>query len=126
MLNFTGANADIFTVNQSVNSHTAIFFGRDSLVERIASSGDNYAIYGGRRIGKSSILKALEQSLEIRNRRVISYSLEGDTEYSEQYISNRLSSLMGLNREYDQSKDLRVSYLHILTLILKRKCYFNP
>jgi hypothetical protein len=107
MLNATGANADIFTVNQSVNSHTAIFFGRDALVERIASSGDNYAIYGGRRIGKSSVLKALEQLLEARNRRVISYSLEGDTEYSEQYISRRLASLIGIQQEYEQCKDLK-------------------
>lgn len=107
MLNATGANADIFTVNQSVNSHTSIFFGRDSLIERIASSGDNYAIYGGRRIGKSSVLKALEQLLDVRNRRVVSYSLEGDIEYSEHYISKRLASLIGIQREYEQTKDFK-------------------
>lgn len=107
MLNSTGANADIFTVNQSVNSHTAIFYGRDSLIERIASSGDNYAIYGGRRIGKSSVLKALEQLLEVRKQRVVSYSLEGDTEYSEQYIARRLANRLGIQREYEQSQDFK-------------------
>jgi len=107
MLNSTGANADIFTVNQSVSSRTAIFYGRDTLIERIASSGDNYAIYGGRRIGKSSVLKALEQLLEVRNKRVISYSLEGDTEYSEEYISRRLVELIGIKKEFEESKDLK-------------------
>lgn len=111
MLNSTGANADIFTVNQSVSSRTAIFYGRDTLIERIASSGDNYAIYGGRRIGKSSVLKALEQLLEVRNKRVVSYSLEGDMEYSEEYISKRLVELMDMKKEYDESKDLKHALL---------------
>ena len=111
MLNSTGANADIFTVNQSVSSRTAIFYGRDTLIERIASSGDNYAIYGGRRIGKSSVLKALEQLLEVRNKRVVSYSLEGDMEYSEEYISKRLIELMGMKKEYEESKDLKHALL---------------
>ncbi|HMM99194.1 MAG TPA: AAA family ATPase, partial [Anaerolineales bacterium] len=107
MLNSTGANADIFTVNQSVSSRTAIFYGRDTLIERIASSGDNYAIYGGRRIGKSSVLKALEQLLEVRKKRVVSYSLEGDTEYSEEYISKRLADLLGIKKEFEENKDLK-------------------
>ncbi len=107
MLNSTGANADIFTVNQSVNSHTSIFFGRDPLIDRIASSGDNYAIYGGRRIGKSSVLKALEQLLEIRDIRVVSYSLEGESEYSEEYISRRLASQLKIQKEYELTKDLK-------------------
>lgn len=107
MLNSTGANADIFTVNQSVNSHTSIFFGRDTLVDRIASSGDNYAIYGGRRIGKSSVLKALEQLLDFRNRRVVSYSLEGEIQYAEEYIARRLSQRLGIQREYEKSQDFK-------------------
>ncbi len=54
LLNALGAaDIDIFRVNQLVNARNAIFVGRDRLIERIASSGDNYALYGGRRIGKS-------------------------------------------------------------------------
>lgn len=107
MLNSTGANADIFTVNQSVNSHTSIFYGRDTVIDRIASSGDNYAIYGGRRIGKSSVLKALEQKLEHRNIRVISYSLEGETEYSEEYVAKKLAGQLKIQKEYEETKDFK-------------------
>ena len=91
------ANADIFITNQSVSARTAIFVGRDSLVDRIVNSGDNYAIYGGRRIGKSSVLKAVEQRLVKRSYRVLSLSLEGEKDFRDEYISWRLAQMLGLD-----------------------------
>ena len=109
MLNAIQGNADIFTVNQSVNSRTSIFVGRDSLIDRIATSGDNYAIYGGRRIGKSSVIKAIENRLKHRNQKVISTSLEGEDKYTEEHISKILAHRMGLQYELGKTFDLKTA-----------------
>ena len=107
MLNSTGANDIIFTVNQSVSDRTDIFVGRDQLIGRISSSSDNYAIYGGRRIGKSSLLKAIEQKLKNRNVRVISYSLEAEQDYSDPSIAKKIASKLGLDEYMQRYEDLK-------------------
>ena len=97
MLNALQANVDIFTVNQSTNEKTGIFVGRDKLIDRISSSSDNYALYGGRRIGKSSILNAVSEKLSKRGFTVIFHSLEGEDEFTDDHISDKLSKKIGLN-----------------------------
>ncbi len=69
--------AEVFKINQAVETRTAIFVGRDTLIDRIASGSDSFALFGGRRIGKSSILKALRTRLERRGANVVVYSFEG-------------------------------------------------
>lgn len=108
------ANADIFITNQSVNARTSIFVGRDNLVDRIANSGDNYALYGGRRIGKSSVLKSIEQRLEKRGYRVAAFSLEGEKEFGDEYISTRLAQMLGVDSvmaETGSFKQALISFL---------------
>lgn len=69
----------IFQVNQACHPDTSIFVGRHSLLTRIANSHDNYAIYGGRRIGKTSILLAIQDRLDTQNVTTIFYSFEEQT-----------------------------------------------
>jgi len=68
---------DIFKINQLVDNQTSIFVGRDTAIERIVTSGENYALYGGRRIGKSSVLNAVRERLEQRSFLVATFSFEG-------------------------------------------------
>lgn len=111
MLNSTDANASIFDVNRSVNNRTSIFVGRDALVDRIASSGDNFALYGGRRIGKSSVIKAVEERLKRKNVRVISYSLEGEKTYTEDYVANKIAQIMGVKQELEDTGELKMALM---------------
>jgi hypothetical protein len=107
VLNAIEANADIFITNQSVNARTSIFLGRDSLVDRIANGGDNYAIYGGRRIGKSSVMKAVEQRLEKRGYHIITLSVEGEKEFGDTFISHRLARLLDIDLDMGRSSSLK-------------------
>jgi hypothetical protein len=98
MLNARAAeDVDVFKINQLVNSRTAIFVGRDTLVERIASSGDNYALYGGRRIGKSSVLMAVESLLKRRGVTIVSHSFEGCDDCSDDGSARYLARLIDLD-----------------------------
>lgn len=109
MLNALGAeNVDVFTINQLVNSRTAIFVGRDALVDRIASSGDNYALYGGRRIGKSSVLKAVEDRLERRGTSVVFHSFEGEN-CSDDASAMKLAQLLRLDSEVRGAGDFKLA-----------------
>jgi len=90
-------NVDVFKINQLVESRTSIFIGREELVNRITSSGDNYAVYGGRRIGKSSVLKAVEDKLRSRNLSTCFYSLEGEGDCSDDAVAIRIANRMKLN-----------------------------
>lgn len=121
VLNAIQANADIFITNQAVNARTSIFLGRDSLVDRISNGGDNYAIYGGRRIGKSSVMKAIEQRLQKRGYRIISLSLEGEKEFGDTYISNRLMQLL----TPDSKNSLKEAIVSLMDLDPELKLAFS-
>lgn len=98
MLNALGAEkVDVFKINQLVKSRTDIFVGRETLVDRIASSGDNYAVYGGRRIGKSSVLAAVEDRLKRRGIQVVFHSFEGDKNCSDNASARKLARLLKLD-----------------------------
>jgi hypothetical protein len=110
MLNALGAeNVDVFKVNQLVKSRTAIFVGRESLVERIASSGDNYAVYGGRRIGKSSVLAAVEELLQRRGVGVVLDSFEGHPDCSDDASARTLAQLLRLPGEVQGVEDFKLA-----------------
>ncbi len=108
MLNARGAeNVDVFTVNQAVNSRTAIFAGRDALVERIASSGSNYVIYGGRRIGKSSVLEAVRNLLLRRRAKVVLHSFDGDKDCSDDACAVKLADDLKLESPVQDVGDFK-------------------
>lgn len=125
MLNARGAeNVDVFKINQLVQRRTAIFVGREALINRLATSGNSYALYGGRRIGKSSVLKEVEERLRQRGVKVISYAFEGSEDFSDNASAQRLAWHLGLDQvqglddfkravqEYlDSQPDLRVVLL---------------
>lgn len=128
MLNAYGAlNVDVFKVNQAVDPRMGIFVGRDYIVRKIASSGDNYALYGGRRIGKSSILNVVGDQLQHKNTLVIAESFEGIRDCTDNAVARILArrlpddlgqsvstveDLKGALRSYlDSQEDARVAFL---------------
>jgi hypothetical protein len=79
---------DVFKVNQSVEPTSSIFVGRDTQVNKLSSAGDNYAVYGGRRIGKSSLLAVAARRLEKRpSTKVVMLSIEGESDCSDDALS---------------------------------------
>lgn len=107
MLNAFGAQSvDVFKVNQSVEPRMGIFVGRDHLVRKISSSGDNYALYGGRRIGKSSLLGVVGNLLRNRGWIVVSDSFEG-RECSDESIARALASKLPLEVKVQNVEDFR-------------------
>jgi hypothetical protein len=116
MLNSIKANTNIFSVNQTVDSRTAIFVGRDNLINNIINSGVNYPIYGGRRIGKSSLLKAVEQRLIRKNVQVVSYTLEGDRDLSDLAVCNQLAEKIGLYKVLRDGVEFKSALLDYLDM----------
>jgi len=107
MLNTRGAeNVDIFKVNELVNSNTGIFVGRENLIRRIINSDSNYALYGGRRIGKSSVLKALEEQLIKKNYKVISYDFQG-VNASDDFTAEKLAQKIGFTEPILKATDFK-------------------
>ena len=97
MLEAKGANSRIFVTNSSVNPQTAIFVGRDRLIDRIVNSGKNHCVFGGRRIGKSSLLGAIKQRLlRQQNVKVVSWTLDGDADLTDEGVSLKLAEEIGL------------------------------
>jgi hypothetical protein len=109
MLNSKGAeNVDVFTINQLVVARTAIFEGRDYLVNKIASSADNYQLFGGRRIGKSSVLKAIETLLRFRDQQTVMHSFEGDLDCSDNASAMKLARMIpGFSKEVKGVEDFK-------------------
>ncbi len=100
MLNAGGAqNIDVFKVNQAVDQETGIFVGRKDIVRTLSRSGGSYALYGGRRIGKSSILKEVESQLRSMDSLVVSESFEGIQDRSDDAVARILSKQIPLDCE---------------------------
>ncbi len=98
MLNARGAqNIDIFKVHQAAHARTSIFVGRDALVNKIVSSGENYVLYGGRRIGKSSVLHEVKRQLDMGRARAVFYSFEGEEDRSDRESARSIGKKLGLD-----------------------------
>ncbi|MCB9211247.1 MAG: hypothetical protein H6609_17910 [Ignavibacteriales bacterium] len=61
-----------FKTQGLVDSNTGIFVGRNEIITKIVNSQKDFAIYGGRRIGKSSLLSILRRNF-LDNGYFISY-----------------------------------------------------
>lgn len=114
MLDSINANTNIFSVNQTVDARTAIFLGRDRLIDNIVRSGGNYPIYGGRRIGKSSLLMAVEQRLLRKNVQVVSFTLDGEKDLSDEAITKQLADKIGLDTVVNDVEEFKPALLQIL------------
>lgn len=111
MLNVIGAaNTDIFTSNGAVDAQMAIFVGRDRAIGTLATGRDSYAVYGGRRIGKSSVLGAVEERLEKMEISVVRYSFEGHRDCSDDTTASTLARQLPpevFEGEVSQAGDIR-------------------
>jgi hypothetical protein len=97
MLNALEANStDVFKINQVVEQRSSIFTGREKLIEQVVSSASNYAIYGGRRIGKSSVMTAIKNGLERRDIKVCDFDFQGEEDCSDSTVANKLARKIGL------------------------------
>lgn len=107
MLNSRGDQAiKIFQENQIVDQRTSIFVGRKHLIDTLTSSSANFAIYGGRRIGKSSVLNAVYEALE-KSRQVISHSFEGDEDCSDHATAVKLARRLQLPGHVESIDDFK-------------------
>jgi hypothetical protein len=105
---------DVFKVSNLVDAYSSIFLGRDAQIEQIVSSASNYAIYGGRRIGKSSVMNAVEKRLIKRGVRVISYDFQGELDVSDSGTSKNIARKLGIEKylkEHGDFKSALDSYL---------------
>lgn len=99
MLNTLKAqNIDVFKVSNLVDSFSSIFLGRDSQIEQIVSSASNYAVFGGRRIGKSSVMNAVEKRLIKKGTQVVSLDFQGEGDVSDNSISIKIARKLGIEK----------------------------
>jgi hypothetical protein len=68
---------DVFKFENLVDPDREIFVGRADQIRALVNSDQSHAIYGGRRIGKSSLLNALDRELRSRGVKTAYSSLEG-------------------------------------------------
>jgi hypothetical protein len=105
---------DVFKVSNLVDSYSSIFLGRDSQIEQIVSSASNYAIYGGRRIGKSSVMNAVEKRLIKKGTQVVSHDFQGEEDVSDSNTSLKLARKLKIEKllvEHGDFKSALDSYL---------------
>lgn len=70
-------SVSVFWYENWVDNDKSIFVGREDWIRAIIESGQSHVIYGGRRIGKSSLLKAIEGELHKAGVMAIYIDLEG-------------------------------------------------
>jgi hypothetical protein len=70
-------SVSVFWYENWVDNDKSIFVGREDWIQSIVESGQSHAIYGGRRIGKSSLLKAIEGKLNRSGITAVYIDLEG-------------------------------------------------
>ena len=115
MLDAAGAQTvEVFHINQLVNERTAIFVGRERELEQIANSDSSHAIYGGRRIGKSSLMMAISDRLEKRGVRTIVHSFDGQSDCSDNATARELKYIMKLAGKIDTVEDLKHAIQELL------------
>lgn len=100
-------NIDIFKVNQLVDHRTSLFVGRDNLIQRLVTSGHNYAIYGGRRIGKSSVLNAVKERANRQGRKILWFSFEGEYDSTDNAIAQRIAKELDLSEDVHSVQDFK-------------------
>jgi len=100
-------NIDIFKVNQLVDQRASIFVGRDRLIQGLVTSGDNYAIFGGRRIGKSSVLNAVRERATRKGTEVLWFSFEGESDCRDNAIAARIADEIALPSSVRSTQDFK-------------------
>jgi hypothetical protein len=68
---------DLFKFENLVDKDQGLFVGRIDWISSLASSEQSHAVYGGRRIGKTSLLNAVDKDLQRLAVRTVYVSAEG-------------------------------------------------
>lgn len=66
-----------FKSEGSVNSEINIFVGRDNIIREMISVPKDFAIYGGRQIGKSSLLNEIKNQLNLKGFKTVFSAIQG-------------------------------------------------
>ena len=69
-----------FKIQGSISSESGIFVGREDLIKEMTTVSKDYAIYGGRRIGKSSLIAEIQKQMEEKGCVTVYQSLQGQSE----------------------------------------------
>lgn len=99
-------SVSVFWYENWVDNNKSIFVGRDDWIRSIVESGQSYAVYGGRRIGKSSLLKALEGELGKADIKSIYIDLEGARSLNEGITAAQdILERLGINEDCNTLSD---------------------
>lgn len=104
-----------FKTNGSINSENNIFVGRDIIISKLVTTPRDYAFYGGRRIGKTSLLNEIKSKLKEKGYITIMESLMG----VDDYFSVCKDILSELKNEFNSDKDIEIKDYDEFKLKLK-------
>ncbi len=97
------ANTEVFRVEKAVEPRTGIFVGREDLIRQVVDGTNNVALYGGRRIGKSSILSVAHDRLAQREHvQIVQHSFEGGRSvWHDDAVAKEIARQLGLDGVVD-------------------------
>jgi hypothetical protein len=116
MMRSVEESATVFVYKGSTNEYTGIFVGREPLINEMVTSSENYTLYGGRYIGKSSVLNAIKRRLENLKTEALYITLEGESDYDNAHILWRLAEKIGivyLLKEDNDFKNALVKHMEL-------------
>ena len=113
------ANTEVFRVEKAVEPRTGIFVGREDLIRQVVDGTNNVALYGGRRIGKSSILSVAYDRLAQREHvQIVQHSFEGGRSvWHDDAVAKEVARQLGLDGVVD---------LQTLTVALHERLAGDP
>lgn len=100
-------NIDVYKVTNLVDSYSSIFVGREPHIEQIVSSASNYAIYGGRRIGKSSVMNAIEKRLIKKGVQVVSHDFQGEEDVNDGVTAQKIARKLKIETLFLEHGDFK-------------------
>lgn len=101
---------DVFKYENLVDPDRDIFVGRVDQIRAITNSDQSHAIYGGRCIGKSSLLTAVDHELKSRGIKTVYVSLEGPLvrEHGGILIGSEILQKLGIGASCSSFSDFKM------------------
>lgn len=104
---------DVFKFENQVDSDSEIFVGRRNWLDLLVNSSQSHVIYGGRKIGKSSLLNATAKELQKRGAITAYVSLEGSADNSVDICTEILQKL-NIDYRCQTINDFRIEFQKFL------------
>ena len=116
MLLQTSTQAIVFASENLVDSDTGIYVGRREDMLRLVNNEKSFAVYGGRRIGKTSLLNAVGKELKARGCRTAYCSVEGELSKANGglNICNDLLQKLGIGHRCSSFSEFKARILEYL------------